>query len=446
MRISRLGLTVLTALLATATVVAPAKAIDWPENYQDWSTCADSSSIYCIQNVKSDSDGNETNDWAEIPSTIVVHAYFYNLGFNGTTLPSFTFNITNEGLQELDPALPAGSKVHLEFNLGTWNPRADFSNATNKILNWNTQKVGNNWILTIDLETVPYSFATECWPWSDPWSDTNTGESGDFCNNPRNRHDYLSYAQVAVGSDPSDPNHPNTSPSAGVWVANNATGGSNPSLDPKTKTFQMEYAGPPTKIDGSPNFIFAQAFIPDHTLSALYGLDPTSVDVTSSFTVTRKDGSSTSAVNATIVHTGGSIPGILINIPEIITYVETSSQTVRSRSIVADATNTSKTLPKIKIQIKNVRPSAPGKSAILKIRANKKFALMNLAIGSFASNVQPMCAKGSQKKYGTTMIPLAVATVKLTKGTWSCKVRSVRTSGKTKLYSAWSKIKTVKIK
>lgn len=446
MRISRFILTSLAALLAATTIVAPAKAIDWPENYQDWSTCADASSIYCIKNVQSDTDGNETNDWTEIPSTITVHAYFYNLGFNGTTLPSFTFNVRNNGMQELDPALPAGSKMHLEFNLGTWDPRADFSNASNKILYWDAQKVGNNWILTIDLETVPFSFATECWPWSDPWTDSNTGESGDYCTNPRNRHDYLSYAQVAVGSDPSDPNHPNTSASAGVWVANNATGGSSPTLDPKTKTFLMEYAGPPTKIDGSPNYIFAQAFIPDHTLSALYGLDPTSVDLNSSFSVTRKDGNKTSSVVATIIHTNGNIPGILINIPEIVTYVEASAQTIKARRILADASDNSKTVPKIKIQIKNVRPSAPGKSAILKIRANKTFAILNLEVGPFAANVQPLCAKGKVQKYGTAMIPLAVASVKLTKGTWSCKVRSVRTYGKTKLYSAWSKPKTVKIK
>ena len=439
-------MTALTALLATSTIVGPAKAIDWPENYQDWSTCADSSSIYCIQDVKSDTDGNDTTTWTSIPSTIDVHAYFYNLGFNGTTLPNFTFNITNDGLQELDPALPTGSKVHLEFNLGTWNPRADFSNATNKILNWDTQKIGDNWILTIDLETAPYSFATECWPWSDPWTDTNTGESGDYCNNPRNRHDYLSYAQVAVGSDPSDPNHPNTSPNAGVWIANNATGSGSPWLDPTTKTLQMEYAGPPTKIDGSPNFIFAQAFIPDHTLSDLYGLDPTSVDLTRSFNVTRKDGSSTSALNTTIVHTSGSIPGILINIPEIITYVQASAQTLKVRNVVADTKDTSKTHPKITIKIGNARPNAPSKSAIMQIRANNKFAVMYLKIPNFTENVQPMCTKGNLKKYGTTMMATGTATVKLTKGTWSCKVRSVKTSGKLKLYSAWSKTRTVRIR
>ena len=446
MKFFKLGLIAVSSLLAAATLVAPAKATDWPANYEAWSSCAGESSIFCIIDEKSDSDGNETNDWMELPSSVKVEAYFYNLGFNGTTLPSFSFRLLKDGRQELDPALPSGSKVHLKFNLGPWNPRADFSNATNKILDWDTEKVGDNWVLTIDLQTEPFSFATECWPWSDPWTDENTGESGDFCTNPRNRVDYQSYAQVAVGSDATNPNHPDTSPSAGVWVANNATGGTNPWLDQINKTFEMDYAGPPTKIDGTPNFIFAQAFIPDHTLSGLYGVDPTTIDLNSSFQVTRKDGDTTSVVNATIQHTNGNIPGILINIPEIVTYVAAPASPFRARKVKADAANTSKTVPKIQIKIRAKSGSAPGKSAIKKIRANGKFAILTLNVGSLATDVQATCAKGKLTKTGITMLATGMSTVKLSKGTWNCKVRSVRTANKKRTYSAWSTSKSVKIK
>lgn len=446
MKIFKLGLISISALLVATTVVAPVKATDWPANYEKWSACSESTTIFCVASAQSDTDGNETEDWTDLPSSVEVDSYFYNLGFNGTTLPNFSFRLLNSGSQELDPALPSGSKVQLQFNLGPWNPRADFANSTNKILSWDSEKIDDNWILTVELETAPYSFATECWPWSDPWTDQNTGESGDYCTNPRHRIDFKSYAQGAVGSHPSDPNHPDQSPSAGVWVANNATGSTNPWLDPVNKTFEMDYAGPPTKIDGTPNYIFAQAFIPDHTLSSLYGVDPATINLNDGLLVTRSDGNTTTSVNATITHTDGNIPGILINIPEIVTYVAAPAGALRIRKVKADPTNTSKTLPKIKIKIKSAGTSAPGKSSIKKIRANGKFAILNLNIGNFATDVQPMCTKGKTSKSGTAMIPMAVATVKLSKGTWSCKVRSVRTVAKKRVYSAWSAAKTVKIK
>ena len=454
MKHSKLSIIGALAIAATSLVAPAAQATAWPANFAEFSNCANTASIFCIQDFKVDAVVNSTTNWTAAPDGVQVHAYFVGRGeSDGTvtaTLPGFTFSIENNGLQELAPALPTGSKVHVKVNLGPWNPRADFSNSTSKVLSWDSEKINGNWIFTVDLLTSTYSFATECWPWSDPWSDSTTHESGDYCTNPRHRHDYDSYAQISVGSDPTNPNFPDTSPSAGVWVAGNATGGSSPSLNVDTKTFEMEYAGPPTKIDGSPNFIFAQAFIPDHTLSELYGIDPASVLANGSFSVTRKDGNTTSSVVAQITHVNANIPGILISIPEIVTYVAAPAPLrVRGlnhiRTVAVDASNKSKTTPKIKIRIKKFKAAKPGVAKITGQRINGKYALLTVHVDQFTTGVETKCTKGKKVKTSSDyMGRYGLATIKLTKGTWKCKVRAIRADSGKKLYSAWSPSVAVK--
>ena len=454
MKLSKLSIIGALAIAATSLGAPMAQATTWPANFASFVDCANAASKFCIQEFKADTDLNATTTWSQVPAGIQLHAYFYNRGWNdGTvtaTLPSFSFSVENLGSQELAPALPTGSKVHVKVNLGPWNPRADFANSSSKVLKWDSEQVNGNWILTIDLVTSKYSFATECWPWSDPWSDSVTHESGDYCTNPRNRVDYESYAQIAVGSDPTDSTYADSSPSAGLWIANNATGGSSPSLNVESKTFEMEYAGPPTKIDGTPNFIFAQAFIPDRTLLELYGIDPASVLGNGSFAVTRKDGNTTSSVVAQISHVNANVPGILISIPEIVTYVATPS-TLRIRglnhirSVNVDVNNKSKTTPKIKISIKKFKSGKPGISKITGKRISGKYAIFSVNANQFATGIETTCIKGKKVKISNDYISgNGVTSIKLTKGTWKCKIRSVRTVSGKKLFSAYSPAVTVK--
>ena len=442
MKLSKLSIIGSIAIAATA-LVAPAQAAPaYTPNFQAWPSCSQSRTVYCVEDFKSDTDGNGTTTWRSVPSGVTVESYFFNRD-GENLIPSFAFNVKNADSQELAPALPAGSKLHTVFNLGNVNPRVDFSNATATVLKWDSEQVDGNWVLTIDLKTLPYSFATECWPWSDPWSDPDTQESGDYCTNPRHRVDYESYAQVAIWANTQEPSHPENSPQSGVWVSNNATGGESPSLDATTLTMTMNYAGPPTKIDGSPNYISAQAFFPDSTLSGLYGVDPASISSMSSFTVTRTDGSSTSSVTATLTRVTGNTPGLLVNIPNIVTYV-TVAPGIRS---VADQNNMAKTTPKIKIKIRNFKPAKPGVSTITSKRVNGKFALITVNASNFATGIQTKCTKGSKSKVSNDYMPAyAIASIKLTKGTWNCKVRSVRSASGKKLYSSWSKTAKIKIK
>ena len=447
-----------TLAIITTVLVAPAQATtSYPSAEHPFTPCTSQVTTMCIVTEQADvthTGDNEIPTWTAPPSEMNVQAYFY-YGYDTSTVPSLTFNVLNTNgsgsQQELAPEIPAGSKIRLEFNLGNWNPRVDFSNATAKIIKWDTTKINGQWHLSIDLQTVPFTFALHCTPFSDPWQ-AQDGTTYDYCEHPQSEIDYSSYAQISLGAtDGTDATAPDSSPQAGVWVADNATGGTSPSIDSTTMTISRDYAGPPVKAsDGSPNTIFSQTFIPDSVLRASYGIEPSSITGSSNFTVTRTDGSQTSNVQATIKEVDGSFPGILISVPSIVTYVNVSTvaQLISGLSPrnVASPSNFSKSHPNVKIKIRKFEPAKPGVSTIKSKRVNGKFAIITVNPSNFATGIQTKCTKGSRSKVSNDyMSGYAIASIKLTKGTWTCKIRSVRSASGKKLYSSWSKTAKIKI-
>lgn len=432
------------ALVATVLVASPAKAtVSYPDNDAQWSNCADASSTYCVDTFQVDTDMNSTDNWGPAPDGVVAVPAFYG-ATNDSPQPSLVIYVWGPHGSELNPDLPTGSKVHLVVNLGAWDPNTDFSLASAWVLKWKTYKVGANWMLAVDFKTEPMSWATNCTYSSDPW--TLGGQTYDYCQHPTDRTDYASYAQFTLFSN--DLLTPGVDTAieqsqAGTWISNNATSAGSPTLDPTAKTLQLDYAGPPTLIDGTPNYIFAQAFFPDHVLRDVYGIDPASVENISHFTVTNNS----VTVPATFTRVTGTNPGMLLNIGD--THISTLS--IGTPSHLMPLTVGASAASHLKVQIKNTRKSAPGKSTITSHRVtSRKFVILGFNAGSFTDNVQSHCTKGSHSVSGSTMMGLGVSSVHLSKGTWSCKIRSMRANGTSHghtvyLYSAWSPAVAIRV-
>ena len=422
MKLSKLSIIAVFAVAATA-FVSPAQAtVTYPTEREYFPLCATETDTFCYSNPQVKLPGETT--WST-PSSDV---YFGINAFDISNSPSLVIDMRlggNQGQQDLSEILPYGTEIKVEINTGNWqpNPQAHAVAVINGFTQ--TQDVNNNWINAVDFTTTNWSPASNCTPW-------------DGCDNPGTAHgtpgedgyqqpswgDYHSFAQFVFWGVSLTSTEEAISwwhKWDGMYTSSNASGGGDPWYDTENSAWVVETAGPQTLSDGTTtNWLNFNAFIPDHSLLEVYGLN--GADAAPNFVVTRRDGnqSTDQTLAASITHIDSPNPGIFINIPRY-TFDPTPDSVSNFRNmhyVTGSATTTT-------LKIKYVA-SAPVQSRVNSASSSDKTITLRARPSAHATGYDAQCTKGSTTKSASSATT-TVSVGNLSEGVWKCKVRAKNT-------------------
>ena len=422
MKLSKLSIISALALTFTA-LVAPAQAsVTYPTDWVEFPICAAASDTNCYSNplVKSPND----SDWVTPPSDVI----FYIHGFDSANSPSLVVDMRlydKNGQQDLSEFLPYGTKIKVDINTGDWqpNPQAHAVAVINGFSQ--TQDSNSNWITSVEFTTTNWSPASNC-TISDGCDAPGTanGNPGDNGYQQPFWSDYASFGQLVfwgVSLSASDDDISWWHKWDGMYTSSNASGGGSPWYDTENSAWVVETAGPQTLSNGtSTNWLTFNAFIPDHSLLEVYGIN--GADAAPNFVVTRRDGnqSSDQTLAATITHIESPNPGIFINIPRY-TFDPTPDSISDFRNIhfvTGSATTT-------ELKIKYLAPT-PVQSRINSSTSVDKTITLHARSTANATGYDAQCTKGSTTKSASSSTT-TIAVNNLSEGVWKCKVRAKNT-------------------
>lgn len=381
------------------------------KDYQEFPACSATTTTFCISSWGVDLD--HSGNYVKPSSDLYVSFAAWLFSIKGYNTPGLAYEMRVGGLQELSPAIPAGTNVQFSVNTGAFKPSPSLYTQAG-VVAFDVNNVDGNWITTGTLTTSSYSVADNCDP-----------DKG--CSNPKNRHDYASFLQgVQFYEDP----NPLLDSKKGTWVSTNATTTYGIVFDKDTMTWTVQVAGPPTKADGTPNAIHYATFIPETFINFAFGT--TSDVLATSIATTRTDGTSTTPVGSTVTQVFSPIPGLLISMPNIsMTGTSVSSQGVHS-SAVRFSTN-----PKLTIKPKVSLLKAPVIRTVKRVGASAAKVTSTPVAG--ATKYQAMCSLGASSRTATSR-STTITVNGLTSGKWSCVARGVKKVG-----GRWSRKSTVTI-
>lgn len=423
------------ALLASG-LIQPAQAdVTYPTERAYFPVCATEGEVNCYSNPQIKLPNAST--WTT-PSSDV---YFGVNAFDIASGPSLVVDMRlggNQGEQDLSSVLPVGTEITLDIRTGNWQPNPQ-AHGVAKINGFSqNQNVNGNWTTSVDFTTTNWSPASNCSvddgcenPGTANGNDPNAnGYQGPFW------HDYASFAQVVFWGVSLTATADDVSwwhKWDGMYTSSNASSGYGPWYDTDNSAWVIQKAAPARTQNGlQTNWLMFNAFIPDHSILEVYGIN--GADAAPNFKVTRQNDGTTTQVplTASIQHISEPNPGVLISIPRYSFDLNPTALDIRGiRSINSPAASGT-------LRVKYVRP-APGKTRVTSKSSVDGTATFRAQAMTGATSYEASCTKGSTTKTGTANFP-TVNVRNLTEGTWSCKVRAKNaTSG------AWSTAVSVSI-
>lgn len=403
----------LTFFAAALAMPAQAQNVVMPPDWEVFPKCVDTEeNVMCLQKFDVDSDQNGIFEDALSSETLYTDVYLFdNKDNNIASLAAYVYS--NVGYQNLDPALPIGSKINLEINTRDWKPNPQ-AFTTAKLDSFRVEQVDGEWITYATIETKSYSIKRD----ADQGGGILTQDS---------------QANLIMWGDENKDAYSYVFD--GMYISSNASTTTWPWYDSTAMSWTLDSSGPALNTYGDSNIAYLNAFFPDTAIISAYGADP--VSMVGVFKVMRKDGSETVEQEVVISRIESPTPGILIEIPA---YGFSSNEVIAPLSgvgkVFAPLASTKYRSPKHIVKPKTKLISAPTlRSAI---RSGNKAVLTGTSVSS-ANTYQGVCIKGSKIKYGTANKP-KVTINNLTKGNWNCRIRGVKKIGGT-----WSNAIKVKI-
>ncbi len=404
----------LTFFVATLAAPAQAQNVVMPPDWEVFPKCIDTDeNVMCLQKFDVDSDQNGTFEDALSSDSLYTNVYLFdNKENNIASLAAYVYS--NVGYQNLDPALPIGSKINLEINTRDWKPNPQ-AFTTAKLDSFRVEQVDGEWITYATIETKSYSIKRE----ADQGGGILTQDS---------------QANLIMWGDENKDAYSYVFD--GMYISSNASSTTWPWYDSAAMSWTLDSSGPALNTYGDPNIAYLNAFFPDTAIISAYGADPESM--VGVFKVLRKDGTEIVEQEVVISRVEEPIAGILIEIPA---YSFSSNDVIEAplsifKKKIAPFASKKYRSPKHIVKPKVKMISAP--SLYSANKQGKKVVLSGSKV-STANSYQGVCIKGSKIKYGTANNP-KVAINNLTKGNWNCRIRGVK-----KIGGKWSNQIQVKI-
>lgn len=451
MKLSKISVLGVLAL-AFSSLVSPARAaVTYPTEFADFPVCSAPTTTNCYSNpqVKLPSE----TDWATPPSNV----YFRIAGFDIANSPSLVIDMhldNTYGNQDLSSVLPYGTEIKVDVNTGSWQPNPQ-ANGVSVVRSFSqTQDSNQNWITSVHFSTINWSAASNC------NIEENFAES---CLNPGTVSefdpqdfwfDYDSLAQVVFWGVELSANAETIAQRRlwdGMIISSNASSSGSPYFDQASSSWIIKTVGPGRYKDGTTtNWLFFQAFIPDRSVEALLGMP--AGESLSSISFTRQDANAATASTPSGSRIERVTGGILITMPRY-TFdpnpgTPPSVYSVRNVAAARKADSfapsfvaaTQASTFKITIKKKAAVVVAPSKASFKSASAKSKTITLVAKTASRATSYQATCSKGRTSKTVTSRTT-TIKLTKMTKGTWTCKVRA-----KNSKTGAWSSTKTVKVR
>jgi hypothetical protein len=417
MRKSRFFIAISGALLAllTSTLVSPAQAqlVEMPEDWDVFPKCIDTEeNVMCLQKFDVDSDQNGNFEDALNDDSLYTNVYLFdNKDNNVASLAAYVYS--NEGYQNLDPALPVGSKINLEINTRDWKPNPQ-AFTTAKLDAFRVEQVEGEWITYATIETKSYSIKREAEQGGGIMTQDSQANLIMWGDEFKDAYSYVF---------------------DGMYISSNAATTTWPYYDSTSMTWTLDSSGPALDTYGESNIAYLNAFFPDTAIISAYGADP--VSMVGVFKVMRKDGTETVEQEVVISRVESPTPGILIEIPA---YGFSSNEVIETlssvRKQIVPLAGSKYKHPKHIVKPKTKLLSAPSLYS-LKKQGNK--VVLSGSKVSAANSYQGVCIKGSKIRYGTSNNP-KVTINNLGKGNWNCRIRGVK-----KIGGKWSNAIKVKV-
>jgi hypothetical protein len=416
-RFAALGVLLACAMpSATATASGTDPLAGIPSTYKDFDQfpmCSATVTTFCISSWGVDLDGSGTYKPLPASSGIIFTAWLSSIAtYNAPSLTFGLFRTEGNHRNEVYPEIPAGTPLQYSINTGAFHPSPSLF-SWGQISQFDVAQINGNWMTTGSARTQ--------------WLPIDIGCEID-CLHLKSRYEYKS--QFYGGLSYEEPNALLDS-KRGMWVETDASISESLFFNEDLMTWSINLYGPPTRIDGSPNFAHYNTFLPDTFIRYAYGTTPDLL--INSLVATRTDGTSTTAVGSTITRVPGPIPGILISIPNIKMYGGPVSGQSLGRAPSAYSTH-----PKLKIAPKYSLLRAPTIRSAVRVSASKAKVTGYTVPG--ARSYQAMCSRGADTKNMTSKTP-SFTVSGLTPGKWKCAIRGVQ-----KLGGRWSRSLTVTIK
>ena len=416
--------------IALSVVVSPATqaTVVYPSERAYFPLCTSENETNCYSNpqIKLPSSSSWTTPSGDV--------YFGINAFDISNAPSLAIDMRlggNQGDQDLSSVLPYGTEIKVNIRTGTWqpNPQANGVAAINGFTQ--NQNVNGNWTTSVDFTTTNWSAASNCSvddgcanPGTANGTDPNAnGYQSAFWN------DFASFAQVVfwgVSRTATESDIAWWHKWDGMYTSSNASSGYGPWYDLESSAWVIQKAAPARTRDGSQtNWLMFNAFIPDHSILEVYGIN--GADAVPNFRVTRQNDGATSQVEvaASITHVTEPNPGVFISIPRYSFDLNPTALHVRGiRSVSSVAASGT-------LRIKYIKP-APGKTRVTSKSTVNGTATLRAQAMTGATSYEASCSKGSTTKTGTST-STTVNVRNLSEGNWSCKVRA-----KNPTNGAWS--------
>ena len=382
-------------------------------DYQEFPRCSGDVTTFCVKSAEIDLNNDGVFEPIGTNGVITFSAWMFSLA--EWKRPSMSWELRQNGGQELSPAVPVGTASTFEINTGTFRPTPSLFTQQG-VEFFDIYEENGSWITKATLRTSSYVVGMNC-----SWSSD--------CDNPKDLREYKSFGQgILFYSERSaleDSKH-------GMWVSTDASSTGELQFNQSTMTWTIDLAGPAKKSDGSPNYVKYNTFLPDAFIQYAYGTTPDLL--ARNLIMTREEKDETIAVTATITRVLTPKPGIIISLPDIRFFGEV----VKKTGLHAMGTSYS-TSPQFKIKPKSPLLRAPALLSATRNNVKKTARIIGSRVTG-ASRYQAMCTKGAAAQFGTSKTP-SVLVQGLTSGTWKCQIRGI-----SKLGGQWSKRANVSIK
>jgi|GEM_PF-4653259 len=451
MKLSKVG--VLGAIaLAFSSLVAPAQAtVTYPTEREYFPQCSAPTNTNCYSNPLVKRPGE--TEWSAPPANV----YFGINAFDIANSPSLVIDMrldNNQGQQDLSASLPYGTEIKVDINTGSWQPNPQ-AHGVSVVRGFSqTQDSNQNWITSAHFATINWSAASNC----------NVEDNfADSCLSPGTASesqgqgfwfDYNSFAQVVFWGVPLSADAQAAAQYHiwdGIFISSNASGGYDPYFDQASSSWVITNVGPGRYKDTTTtNWLYFNAFIPDHSIESLLGT-PVGESL-SSISLTRQDSNAATASTPSDARIERVTGGILITMPRYtfdsnpgippsvysvrnVAGVQRDSTSVRNVAAVPHATT-------LKITIKKTATAvvAPSKASFKSASAHTSTVTLVAKSAARATSYQASCNKGRTTKTATSR-KTTVRFTNMAKGTWTCKIRA-----KNSKIGAWSSITNVRVR
>ena len=451
MKLSKISVLGVLALAFSSLVGPVQAAVTYPTEREYFPLCATPTSTNCYLNPEVKLPGD--TEWVSPPSNVYFGINAFDIEFGPSLVIDMRLN-NNQGEQDLSDVLPYGTEIKVEINTGSWQPNPK-AHGVSVIRSFSQiQDSNQNWITSAHFSTINWSAASNCSVEEDfANSCLNPGTASDsqgqgFWN------DFDSFAQVVFWGVPLSVDAQSLAQYRmwdGMFISSNASGGYDPYFDRASSSWVITNVGPGRYKDGTTtNWLYFQAFIPDRSIELLLGTP--AEESLSSISFTRQDANAATASSPSSARIERVAGGILITMPRY-TFdpnpgTPPSVYSVRNVAATAQANNVVRnvgaganaTTLKITFKKKTAVVVAPAKASFKSASAKSKTITLVAKTAARATSYQATCSKGRTSKTVTSRTT-TIKLTKMTKGTWTCKVRA-----KNSKTGAWSSTKTVKVR